>query len=291
MIRSVLWAVDELMFRNFLSTFKRVDMSGVLNRPDAGEVEEVRRQGIRVRKEAGVAIIPVQGVLTRGHAGYLSEWGFTGYDDIKIAFAAAEADEDVRQILFLIDCLGGTVDGIANLADFIRENKHKPLIAQVDGIAASAAYYIASLADKIYYGRADSVGSIGVRLILFDVSQYFADLGIKVIPVTTGEFKTAGAPGTEITDEHVAEFQRIVNFYMQDFIAAVMQGRNMTKGQVTAVTDGRMFVGKEIIELGLADKVQTFDKTLAALTEINIKKDSRLQQLRSMELTIASSSG
>jgi protease-4 len=95
-----------------------------------------------------------------------------------------------------------------------------------------------------------------------------ANEGIEVIPIDTGEFKSAGAIGTKITDRQKADFQRIVDQFFADFVSAVARGRGMPEQSVRELADGRMFIAStEAINNGLVDAIQTFDETFAELRE------------------------
>src|SRR5699024_4511213 len=127
---------------------------------------------------------------------------------IRAAVQSAMADDAVDNIVLVIDSPGGSTAALSDLGDTIAwAREHKTIISQVDTMAASAAYYVAAQTSKIYAGRMDLVGSIGVRMTLYDYSKAFGDAGIKAIPIDTGEFKSAGEIGTEITEAQIAEFQ------------------------------------------------------------------------------------
>ena len=99
------------------------------------------------------------------------------------------------------------------------------------------------------------------------------------VPIDTGFFKSAGATGTQITEEQRAEFQKIVDLYFDDFVASVVRGRGMTKAQVKAVADGRLFNAPEAKALGLIDKIQPLAVTLANLQR-RAESSGRLRRSR-----------
>lgn len=212
-----------------------------------------------------VAIIPLQGPMLK-FAGILERYGFTSSRRVQWAIERAAADPKVEKILLWIDSPGGSVDGLAELGDAVRQAaKVKEVIAQVDGMAASAAYYAAAQATRILMGRTDMVGSIGTRLMLYDFSAAFEKAGIKAIPIDTGKYKSAGAPGTAITEDQRADFQRVVDTYFADFRGVVSRGRKLPSFALDEIADGRVFIGREAIIRRLADGIATMDQTLAHL--------------------------
>lgn len=236
--------------------------------PAAGPAEDAGRDGLPVQVVDNVAVIPLMGPMVKYGSWIARDLGMTSTTAVRAALQAAVADQGVDTILLHMDTPGGTVAGLPELGDAIAAaNKLKPVVVQVDDMAASAGYYAAAQASAIYAGRLGMVGSIGVRMMLYDYSQEFEQMGIEAIPIDTGEFKSAGAVGTKITDAQRADFQRIVDGYFADFKATVRKGRGMTEKQFSAVADGRMFFAGEAMELGLIDGVQTLEQTLAKLSK------------------------
>ena len=259
------WSIDTSAMAN-VSAAVRAWRPSVADMKAAAGTIEARDRGFDdiMSIAGGVAVINVLGPIEKRET-LLGYWfGFASSVRVRKALAAAVGDEDVRQIVLRFDSPGGTVDGLSDLGDAVfKARDSKPITAQVDGLAASAAYYVAAQASTIVAGRTDLVGSIGTKLVLWDMSAAFDDAGIKVVAIDTGEFKSAGEPGTEITDEQIADFRRLVDAFFADFVEAVARGRGMEKSAVRAVADGRVFTGPEARKLGLVDRVGSFDETIA----------------------------
>ena len=228
----------------------------------SGPAEDAQRNGLPIQKIGDIALISVKGTMVKD-----SWWSFLASSKAgQKAVESARADDEIETIILWMDSPGGSVDGLAEFGDAVAmAAKTKTVIAQVEGMSASANYYIASQAHKIYSGRNDLIGSIGTRIMLMDDSKFYENHGIKMIPVDTGEFKSAGAPGVEITESQIADFQRIVDGYFNDFIAMVASGRGMDKKEVLKAADGRVFFPSEAIDLGLIDGVQSIQETLKQL--------------------------
>lgn len=264
---SAVWAMEPTAFDQMRQAVRAIDGASI-------EAARTRRGGEEdgppVMVQDGVGMIPVQGPMIRTGSGLLAALlGIVGTDDIRRAVQAAERRDDVREIVLRINSPGGSVDGLSELSDAVLQARQtKRVTAQVEGMAASAAYQVASQATRIVAGRMDMVGSIGVRLMLMDMSRMAANEGIRPVVIDTGEFKSAGAPGTEITERQQADFQRIVDQHFADFVGAVARGRGMTETQVRELADGRMFIAEnEAVSNGLVDAIQTFDQTFAELRQ------------------------
>ncbi|MEK6247295.1 MAG: S49 family peptidase [Planctomycetales bacterium] len=163
---------------------------------------------------------------------------------------------------------GGTVAGTKELADEISAaDKKKPVWSYCNDLCASAGYWGASHASKVFANDMAMVGSIGTFMVINDYSQMFQDAGVKVHVIRAGDFKGSGTPGTEVTEEHLAEWQSKVDQLNSFFTAGVKKYRGFSAKQITDIADGRVHIVKSAVDLGLIDGVQSLDKTLAALSK------------------------
>lgn len=254
---ATLWAIDTAVY------------SMPSMRIDAGLMREISAQ-LSTRPMAtlrgSTAIIDVVGPVEKRASLVGEVMGFASSERIRRGLEVATADDSVDTILLRVDSPGGTVDGLADLADAVfAARESKKVIAQVDGMAASAAYWIASQANAVFAGRTDLVGSIGIKLMLMDASKLAEAQGIEVIPIVTGDMKAAGEFGTPITPEQRAMFQGLVDSLFDDFLKAVGRGRGMALSDVKKAASGEVFLAGDAKKLGLIDKVQTLDQTLAQL--------------------------
>ena len=257
------WAIEPLAAERLKAI---VEAQGV----EAMRSSRTYSPSLPMEKREGVAVIEISGPMTKRPGGLFQVlFGGTATSLVQEAVEQAAADPGIGAILLLVDSPGGSVGGLAELGDVVfKARQQKTVWAQVDGMAASAAYYVASQAERIFAGRMDWIGSIGTRLMLFDFSKRFEYLGIKAIPIVTGEFKAAGAMGTAITEEHRSYFQAIVDRFQADFLAMIVRGRKMAMGEVKAVADGKIFLAAEASRLRLIDGIQNFDGTLTQLQKL-----------------------
>ena len=270
------------MYEQFYNTYWSICpqvlplLAQAIKRAEAGPVDDAQRYGLPVQKRGSTALVTLRGAMIK-QAGWMSRYGFAGSRDTGVAIAAALADEVVEQIVMVVDSPGGSVDGLDELAQTVKAaNAVKPVIVQVDGMMASAAVYASAYASRIYAGRRDLIGSIGTRIALYDYSEMFKESGIRAIPVDTGEHKSAGMMGTEITPEQEAEFQRIVDGYFADFLDVVEDGRGIDRPTLEALADGRVFfANEEPLQYGLIDGVQSLEQTLAMFTSKSSRREAQ----------------
>lgn len=211
----------------------------------------------------GVAIVRVRGVMVKDPF-WMDEISTI---DITNNVRAAAADQSVTAIMLVIDSPGGSAGGIADLADAIYSARQsKPVVAFVDGMAASAAYWAASQASKIHLGRDGMVGSIGVYSVIRDWSEYHEKEGIKTHVIRTGAFKGTGVEGAPISEDELAEGQRVVNGFFEVFLADITRGRPlMSRERLLEVADGRVFIGQDAVTRGLADQAASFGTVFNSL--------------------------
>lgn len=222
----------------------------------------------RTKKIDGkVAVVPVFGTITH-RANMMNDIsGGTSIDGLAAAFDEAMNREDIGAVLLDIDSPGGSVRGVPELADKIFSGRGiKPIIAQANSMAASAAYWIGTAADELVITPSGDVGSIGVLSMHTDQSKMDETIGVKRTLITAGKKKAEGNPYAPLDDDAREEIQRRVDAYYEQFVGAVARGRGVSRKKVESdFGQGRMFGAKEAVELGMADRVATLEETLARL--------------------------
>jgi capsid assembly protease len=220
------------------------------------------------RSRAGsVAVLPLQGTIVP-KANMMTEMsGGTSCQQFTGWFRTAMKDPNVRAIVVDIDSPGGNVQGVMELADeMYKARGQKPVVAQVSGIAASAAYWLACQCDEIAVTPSGSVGSIGVFLMHQDVSKAAEMEGVKTTFIKAGKYKTEGNPYEPLSDEAQAAMLSRVNEFYDEFVGAVAKGRGTTPGKVkNGFGEGRMVGPSAAVAEGMANRVATMDQTLSRL--------------------------
>lgn len=222
----------------------------------------------------GVAVLSLFGIVAQrmNMMDQVSGPGGTSTEQFAAAFRQAVADPNVKAIVLNIDSPGGSVYGVAELASLIREQVakgDKPVVAQVNSLAASAAYWIASAAGEIVVTPGGEVGSIGVYTVHEDISAAAEQKGVKVTYISAGDFKVEANPFQPLADEARAAIQKRVDEYYSMFVDAVARGRSAALGRSVSRDEvrqgfgrGRVVGAKEAVKEGMADRVATLDETL-----------------------------
>lgn len=236
----------------------------------AGRVQAARgQQGPRSgAPQAGpVAIVPIYGVIMP-RANLMTEMsGGTTVSAIREMMAEALADQSIAAIIGEFDSPGGSVEGIEELATWIREQRgQKPMVAVVNTTCASAAYYLAAQFDEIVASPSSITGSIGVFTELVEYSKANATEGVTVEIIRAPETKHEINDSQPLSDPARAHTQMLIDDYYGQFVAAVAKGRTVP---IQAVRDGygngRELTAVRAKAAGMVDRIDTLETTARRL--------------------------
>lgn len=212
-----------------------------------------------------VAVIPVHGTLVQKTGALRPVCGMTGYDGLRQSFLTAIEDPEVQAIVLDIDSPGGEVSGCFDLVDTIYAARGaKPIHAILSESAYSAAYALASAADRITVPRTGGTGSIGVICMHVDFSQALTSAGFRVTFIQYGDRKADGHPEIPLSKEALTRFQQDINTMGELFVETVARNRNIAASKVRD-TEAATYLGSAGVELGLADQVAAPDAAFRAL--------------------------
>lgn len=212
-----------------------------------------------------VAVIPVHGTLVQKTGALRPVCGMTGYDGLRQSFLTAIEDPEVQAIVLDVDSPGGEVSGCFDLVDTIYAARGaKPIHAILSESAYSAAYALASAADRITVPRTGGTGSIGVICMHVDFSQALTSAGFKVTFIQYGDRKADGHPEIPLSKEALRRFQHDINAMGELFVETVARNRNIAASKVRD-TEAATYLGASGVEQGLADQVAAPDAAFRAL--------------------------
>ncbi|MFP3024790.1 S49 family peptidase [Wolbachia endosymbiont (group A) of Pogonocherus hispidulus] len=203
----------------------------------------------------GIAIISIYGVLTKKTEAFDHILDMTSYENIHEEIESALEDKSIETILLDIDSPGGEVNGVFDLADFIYESRTKKrIIAIANDDAYSAAYAIASSAEKVFVSRTSGVGSIGVIASHIDQSGFDEKQGIKYTTVFAGSRKNDLNPHEPMTSESLENLKSEVNRLYGMLVELIARNRNLSVEAIKN-TEAGLYFGENAVEIGLADGI------------------------------------
>ena len=233
------------------------------------DARQAKRQMAQSAGGAGIAVLPLYGIVTQraNMVDDVSGPGMTSTQMFGAALRQALLDDSVGQILIDIDSPGGSVYGVAELADQIQSARaSKPVVAIANSLAASAAYWIGCAAGEFYVTPGGEVGSIGVWQAHFDYSQAIASEGVKPTLISAGKYKVEGNPYEPLNDDARGFRQSRVDDYYGAFTKAVAKGRGLPVASVRdGLGQGRVLGADAAVEQKMVDGISTFDDVVTQM--------------------------
>lgn len=235
--------------------------------------EEIRERlalnrGPQIVDSGKVAVLNLFGTISQRMT-FLSEFsGGTSTEEFGRAFQAAINDDDISAIVINIDSPGGAVPGVQELSDKIFEARGtKPIVAVVNPMMASAAYWIGSAADEIVaIPSATDIGSIGVLTIHRDDTKADEEAGYKYTIVRSVEFKAEGTPYEALSEAAREHLEERVGKIHTAFIETVARNRGVSTSRVESdFGRGRTYLAKDAVAAGMADRIATLEQVLSEL--------------------------
>lgn len=256
--------------------------------PGTRFVGTTNRKGGRVamtRAASGVALITIEGTLVNRGAWLNSYSGMTSYEGIAAQIREASADPEIKAIILDVDSPGGEATGMFSAAATIREaRKGKRVIAVIDDMAASAAYGLASAADEIVISPTSLVGSIGVLWMHLDRSGELEKKGIHPTLIYAGARKVDGNSFGPMSERAAAETEKLVQSFYSRFLETVADGRGTrTNIQRARETEARVYIGRDAVTAGLADRIGTLTEVIAELSGQTARAGSRSSPVQTEE--------
>ena len=170
-------------------------------------------------------------------------------------------DDSVKAIILHVNSPGGGVaasEEIYREVKRIRDEKKKRIVAAIESVGASGAYYVSSATNKIYADEGSIVGSIGVISEWVNHGDLLHWAKLKAIVMKAGEFKDTGNPTREMTPSEQQYLQSLIDNMHSQFIQAVADGRKMKYQDVKVIADGKVWTGQQAASMKLIDQVADF---------------------------------
>jgi protease-4 len=166
-------------------------------------------------------------------------------------------DSSIKAIVLRIDSPGGGVVVSQEIFNAVKNARKegKRVVVSMGTVAASGGYYVAAAADKIVANPGTLTGSIGVKMEFANIEKLLEKIGVRGVVVKAGEYKDVGSPFRDMSDPEKKILQDVIDDVHSQFIKAVAEGRNMQEADVRAIADGRIFTGRQALDLKLVDQL------------------------------------
>src|ERR1700744_210902 len=214
------------------------------------------------------------GLTTSGSIARINIEGLIRSDQERVEAVERLEKSQAAAVVVHINSPGGTTAGSEQLYDaLVRLKAKKPLVVVVEGLAASGGYITAIAADHIVAQQSSLVGSIGVLFQFPNVSELLKTVGVKVEEVKSSPLKAAPNGFEPTSPEARDALDALVKDSYAWFKGLVKERRGMDDAQLDKVTDGRVFTGRQAVDLKLVDQLGDEKNAVAWLTaQKNVSK-------------------
>lgn len=193
-------------------------------------------------------------------------------DDSKLLIGQIHEFRDngsVKAVILRIDSPGGGVGPSQEIYTEIRKlNEKKPVVVSMGAVAASGGYYVAAPARRIFANPGTITGSIGVIMSFANYRELMDKVGVKSQVVKSGAYKDTGSAVRDFTAQERKLLQALIDDVHSQFVEAVGQGRDLPAEQVMALADGRIYSGRQALEVGLVDELGNLQDAIAYAAEL-----------------------
>ncbi|MBM4762566.1 signal peptide peptidase SppA [Bacillus sp. B15-48] len=283
-IAAVLFAVSA--FVNLLSSFAFSETESIFSDFFGSKndvvLEEVIEDGDAFSK---VAVLTINGVIQDTGGGAPSILDTGGYNHRKFMeqLNYAKDDPSVRAIILRVTTPGGGVVESAEIHDKIveiQQEVNKPVYISMGSMAASGGYYIAAPAKKIYASPETLTGSLGVIMQGVNYAGLAEMYGVEFVTIKSGPYKDIMSGAREMTEDERDILQRMIDNSYEGFVKVISEGREMSVDEVKRIADGRIYDGRQALELNLIDGFGYLEDVINA-----VKEDENLEQAQVVKYT------
>ena len=215
-----------------------------------------------------IARVSIQGIIVQ--------------DDRRLAALRDLSKNDaVQAVILRIDSPGGTIVGGETLYRAILDlAAKKPVVAVMDGVAASAAYMTAIAADRLFAREGTLTGSVGVILQTTEITKLLDMIGVSARSFKSGSLKASPSPAERLTPEVEAATQALIDEMYGMFRDMVLDRRNMKPADEARFADGRVFTGRQALKNGLIDEIGGETEAITWLeNEKDVRKDLTVRKV------------
>ena len=275
-----LWAGTEHSLLLAVEAHNKV-MAGLFsNKAEVEDDDDEEEVPYTFSQQGDIGVISIKGSLTNRDSWYNRYIGVTSYAEIRRSLVYAANRSGVKAILLDVDSGGGAVNGVADTGNLIQliDKNVKPVYAFTDGAMCSAAYWLGCTARQVFSSNTSLVGSIGVICTHMEYSKQLKEMGVGVTVIRAGEYKALANSVEPLSDRAKQQLQDQLNAAYSVFLEHVAECRGVTVDACDKqMAQGREFFGKDAMQAGLVDGIETFDSVMSRLEVTILDNEKKLQ--------------
>lgn len=237
-------------------TFSQIDIASyMMSNPVNGSVSE----------DDEIAVVYVEGVIVAGEG----DVNQVGGDKLARRLRDIRLDDDVKAVVLRVNCPGGGAQASEIIQREIRLlRESKPVVASMGYVAASGGYWISTYANRIFAQDNTITGSIGVYGLIFNIQDVANNVGITWDYASTHDFAGSWTMTRPQTEEEMQQLEDSTTWYYDKFVQKIAESRNMDPEYVDSVGQGRTWLGKDALEVGLVDELGGLEAAIQHAAEL-----------------------
>lgn len=222
--------------------------------------------------ENKVAVVDISGVILEEDPGD----GFGFADGVTTArglirtFEEIKEDGSVKALVLRVNSPGGSVTASEEIYQLIRRFKKEtgmPVIVSQADTAASGGYYVSLAGDEIVADATTLTGSIGAIIQTVNISGLAEKYGVEGVVIASGENKDLLNPFKKVEEGDLAILQELVDEAREQFVSRILEAREIERGELELIADGRVLSGKQAKKEGLVDRLGNFNDSVELAKE------------------------
>jgi len=189
-----------------------------------------------------------------------------------------ENNPSIHGIILRINSPGGAVAPSQEIfTELLRLKKKKRIYTSISSVAASGGYYVAIGSDRIFANPGSVTGSIGVIMQSYNVEELMRKIGIRSQVIKSGKNKDVGSIFRMMRPEERKLLESVIKDTHDQFVSAIAENRELEKADVEKLADGRIFTGRQALNLGLIDELASFRQVVDSLRrDLEISEEVQL---------------
>ena len=238
-----------------------------LSRVTAKRYSHMRRMSLSPNR---IAVVFAEGVINMGRSGNLPFSGRSiGSDTMRGLLKKLEKDKNVKAVVLRINSPGGSALASEEIENSVRKlARKKPVVISMSSYAASGGYYISSPANKIIAENLTLTGSIGIIGGKISIGKALSKLGIDEDHVSFSKTAIWNSPYTEYDEHQFSVIKKRLKAFYKLFLWRVAKGRGKSLEEVDKLGQGRVYLGKEALNLGLVDSLGGMEKAISEASHL-----------------------
>lgn len=185
-------------------------------------------------------------------------------------FKKYRENKSIKGILFRVESPGGGVVPSQEIYEEVKKTREsgKAVVVSMGSLAASGGYYVSCGATRIVANPGSITGSIGVISQFLHYDDLMDKIGIGETTIKSGKLKDAGSWARRMSEQEKKYFQNLLDDVHGQFILVVEAERDIDHERVLELSDGRVFTGRQAVELGLVDTLGTYEDAITIAAEL-----------------------